>query len=253
MNIAPIEWKISASFDDGSHMVTFPAINKGILLLKKPEMTDIESLIGLAVAARDAQWQAALAEQEPVAQLYVSMETHDMGQSLAPNPPFKVARARAYQQTDSLPVGEYPLYLHPAPTNPAAQERANRDADEFSRYTPKEWVSQERAEPVAPAGWQEAISVIARLLMLYEHRSEIDSYKAAEALLSATPPAPAQPATEPSKPEQAEAPSERAALYTLIRGFGFTTFAQTWTIVDAIMARATPPAQTVQDKKGGKA
>ena len=37
---------------------------------------------------------------------------------------------------------------------------------------------------------------------------------------------------------QAEQQSEREALYSLIREFGYTTFGQTWEIVDAIAARA---------------
>jgi hypothetical protein len=52
---------------------------------------------------------------EPMAKLRIYMDTHDMGQSLAPNPPFKVARAGALKRADDLPIGEYSLYLAPVP------------------------------------------------------------------------------------------------------------------------------------------
>lgn len=47
---------------------------------------------------------------EPVAALRVFMTTHDMGQSLTPNPPFKVEIASAKACAKSLAVGDYPLY-----------------------------------------------------------------------------------------------------------------------------------------------
>lgn len=63
-----------------------------------------------------------LSEQKPVAKLVVRMETHDMGQSLAPNPPFKFASARANASAEELPLGEYPLYARPIPAAQAVPE-----------------------------------------------------------------------------------------------------------------------------------
>lgn len=49
-----------------------------------------------------------------VAKLRVYMDRHDMGQSLAPNEPYKVAIAHAKKTADELPLGEYDLYLSAA-------------------------------------------------------------------------------------------------------------------------------------------
>lgn len=54
---------------------------------------------------------------EPVATLRVTMETHDMGQSLAPNPPFKCAIAYASKVAIDMPLGKHKLYTS-APTIP---------------------------------------------------------------------------------------------------------------------------------------
>lgn len=51
------------------------------------------------------------APAQPVATLTVRMDRHDMGQSLAPNPPYKAAYAYAKKEAESLPLGEYLLYL----------------------------------------------------------------------------------------------------------------------------------------------
>ena len=48
--------------------------------------------------------------REPVATLRVEMHTHDMGQSLAPNPPFKAAIAHARTIAGTYPLGVYKLY-----------------------------------------------------------------------------------------------------------------------------------------------
>jgi len=421
-----LEWKVSASFDDGSHMVTFPAINKGILLLKKPEMADIESLIGLAIAARDAQVQAALAEQEPVGYINHGIESHTRGKTVFHEKPTKNLERRWW--TEDIPV-----YTHPAPTTPAAQEPVAVHASDCStnnrgvpellgpcdcshqtrsafedfanrRYAPKgyqperdgdgykadSWqlaweawseasremddmrrayelllkesarlrvthpaptnpAAQERAEPVAPAvGERETIERYAQAAHWYinasdnELREQCDTREAAvrrvhaiEAellaqgfeFLSATPPAPAQPAEvpegwhvlhvesksfdnfitamdraerkgylpdavvnewlqfdyntpapptqpspEPSKPEQAEAPSERRERLQAACAEVFATLPpasaagerealrrikyEAVSLADAQVIAlealsATPPAQTVQDKKGG--
>ena len=60
----------------------------------------------------------------PVATLWVQMETHDMGQSLAPNPPFKVAIAKAHTAAKDLPLGEYLLFATPLTESKPAQQDA---------------------------------------------------------------------------------------------------------------------------------
>lgn len=90
---------------------------------------------------------AAQGGQQPVAHLYVSMERHDMGQSLAPNPPFKMAIARAKTVAEELPLGEYDLYTSPAaPAAPLTEEQIdaiahNQDDGEWlvHQITKLEW------------------------------------------------------------------------------------------------------------------
>lgn len=208
------------------------AFNLGVVL-----SPDAHKVLRHALAARDAQWQAALAEQEPVAGW--SYESHEFGDVWArrvilnrpdggANPPTK--------HNGGAIRNVRPLYTHPAPSTPAAQERA---------------------EPVAPAvretlelaeealGWHAAGFCEDSMPEL-----TVEALKAIRTLLSATPPAPAQPAPyghcpqcgargvmrerspngkttctnghefpharfdaaqpspEPSKPEQAEAPGD---------------------------------------------
>lgn len=59
-------------------------------------------------------------EPGAIAHLLVLMDRHDMGQSLAPNPPFKSHRIHATKAAEELPLGKYALYLHPAPAGDAA-------------------------------------------------------------------------------------------------------------------------------------
>lgn len=51
---------------------------------------------------------------ESVGSLVVKMDSHDNGQSLAPSREFKIALAYTNKLAESLPVGKYPLYTHPA-------------------------------------------------------------------------------------------------------------------------------------------
>lgn len=62
---------------------------------------------------------ASPAANEVVARLFVRMERHDMGQSLAPPPPpFRFAEACPLPVAQGLPVGEYDLCLSaPAPAS----------------------------------------------------------------------------------------------------------------------------------------
>ena len=64
---------------------------------------------------------------EPMAKLRVYMDRHDMGQSLAPNPPYKVAIATALKAADFLPLGVYELYLS-APLQPQDGKDARTDS-----------------------------------------------------------------------------------------------------------------------------
>lgn len=51
---------------------------------------------------------------KPIARLRIQMDTHDMGQSLAPNPPFKSHRIWAVDEAESLPLGTYELFTQAA-------------------------------------------------------------------------------------------------------------------------------------------
>lgn len=90
---------------------------------------------------------------EPVAALRVFMTTHDMGQSLTPNPPFKVEIASAKACAKSLAVGDYPLYTEAqllamyAKGAEAMREQAALACDEQA----DEPECQERAEYCADA------------------------------------------------------------------------------------------------------
>lgn len=64
--------------------------------------------------------------RDAVGLLRVFMDRADMGQSLAPNPPYKVAIASANKIAEALPVGEYALYTTP-PAQPVASEPQQRD------------------------------------------------------------------------------------------------------------------------------
>ena len=55
---------------------------------------------------------------EPVAELRIIMDTNDMGQSLAPNPPFKSHQIFATTVGKALPLGNYDLYTQGAPAQP---------------------------------------------------------------------------------------------------------------------------------------
>jgi len=54
---------------------------------------------------------------KPIAKLVILMDTHDMGQSLAPNPPFKSHRIMVtdWGRAEALPLGTYELAIAPSP------------------------------------------------------------------------------------------------------------------------------------------
>jgi len=87
----------------------------------------------LSVTAIAALKEAIAKQGEPVATLHVTMETHDMGQSLAPNPPFKCAIAYASKVAIDMPLGKHKLYTS-APTIPEGWqpiETAPKDGTEI--------------------------------------------------------------------------------------------------------------------------
>jgi hypothetical protein len=99
------------------------ALEWGAMHALRATLNELQSTLSLEESGRPSLPKVAAAE--PVARLRVFMDTHDMGQSLAPpDPPFKVAIASSTRHGDSLPVGTYDLHLaapQPAQVAPAAQ------------------------------------------------------------------------------------------------------------------------------------
>jgi len=83
----------------------------------------------LVEAARDAQWQAAMAGQEPVGYINHGIEYHTRGKTIFHEKPTKNLERRWWAE-------DIAVYTHPAPTNPAAQERAEPVASAVGEALP---------------------------------------------------------------------------------------------------------------------
>lgn len=174
--------------DDEMTLLLADKIGFGDSDLQTVNRGDLVSIIRAVEAARDAQVQAALAEQEPVARMHVGGL-----------PQFgSAAVITKLPAADALPHGDYTLYA-------AAQERAEPVAPRKDQRITLNW--QGRVD-----GTVEGFEINGMLCIPDEEGvTYITREQAAEFFgftLSATPPAPAQPSPEPSKPEQADAPSE---------------------------------------------
>lgn len=130
--------------------------------------SDLAQKLMTIIAAHNAG-----AQVEPVGTLVVKMETHDMGQSLAPAPPpFKMALAYANKASEELPVGKYPIYIaaQPQPMTDAARDvpwdrRPTFDTKGVPRMTLRELVREH---------YQHYFSTDKAAAMAAEHIAEIE-------------------------------------------------------------------------------
>lgn len=132
--------------------------------LNKCEKEQRDALFPFAAAIERAAIES-IARQAPVAKLRVLMDTHDMGQSLAPNPPFKSHRIWATSEAEALPLGEYALYASPLPPPEGAQREALDVLREL--VAAKAYFESHSGEPVSQlsarlnAAWDRARALLA--------------------------------------------------------------------------------------------